>query len=315
MLGRGLSFAQPDILDTVRTRFVPVAIDDWYARRERTADGEFFRRIADQGPKQAGDFDTRQGLYIATSDGLLLAYKNRGDSPEMTRELLADGLKRWGTLGEVPNAEPTPDAGDDPRYQRVPLAGGLVLGVRQRRLARTAVGYGPGTPDKPGGQLAMRQTIWFKPDEWRDMVPPPSVGAAVNIPHLLRARLARFHAADVTQGNGEFWPRSALGTLSMTARTVGVYDDAQVIRYDGQFELKDGSIGRCVARLRGEATFHRPSGKFSRFEWVMVCEIVQADGTTTTHASLFRLPDPVEVADRLPPDGLKSPDAYWRNGE
>jgi hypothetical protein len=293
---------------------VPVAIDDWYARREYTAEGEFFRHIADQGPKPSADFHTRQGLYVVSPGGRLLAYKNSGEFPDLTRQLLTDGLKGWADLEEDATSGSVGGVLDDPRYPRTPPAGTLVLGVRHRRLRRAAEGYDVGVPDKPGGQLVMRQTIWFTPDEVKGLLPSPRVGATANVPSTVRARLARFYAQDVTQGDGEYWPRASLRQLTMTASTTGVTETEQHVRYDGRLELEHPTHGRCLARLRGEASWDHRSGVFVRFEWVLVNDHTRPDGSERVTAALFGLPDPTDAADRFPPDGLKTPEAYWRNG-
>lgn len=294
---------------------MPVAVDDWYVRREQTAEGEIFRRIADQGPKPSADFHTRQGLYVVSPGGRMLAYKNSGEFPDLTRQLLADGLKRWEDSGEDATFSGSDETAVDPRYPRSPPPGGLALGVRHRRLSRTAEGYTRGVADKPGGQLVMRQTIWFNADEVRGLVPPPTIGATANVPPSVRARLARFHTADVTQGDFEFWPRTSLRRLTMTVRTTGVVGTVQHIRYDGHFELEHPTQGHCSARLRGEASWDSQAGAFVRFEWVLVNDLTRADGRTGVSAALFRLPDANAAADHFPPHGLKTPGAYWRNVE
>lgn len=119
---------------------MPVAVDDWYVRRERTAEGEFFRRIADQGPKPSADFHTRQGLYVVSPGGRLLAYRNSGEFPDLTRQLLADGLKRWEEFGEDTTPSREDGVADDPRYPRSTPPGGLALGVRHRRRAEPPTG-------------------------------------------------------------------------------------------------------------------------------------------------------------------------------
>lgn len=57
----------------LKADFVPVAVDQAYQRRQKDTEGEFYRKIAGQGP--LSDFQgTTQGFYIATSTGELLLY-------------------------------------------------------------------------------------------------------------------------------------------------------------------------------------------------------------------------------------------------
>src|SRR5947207_14197355 len=100
--------------------YVPVAADDWYQRRRQDAEGQFFRRVADQGPRKGEGGSTRQGIYCFTADGTLLAYKNAGQLPDVMRETLQQGLRAWQKLPaerRKPGTIPVADAGGrDERY-------------------------------------------------------------------------------------------------------------------------------------------------------------------------------------------------------
>ena len=50
MAGRVSAFADREIIRLAAEDFVPVTADDWYQRRRQDAEGEFFRKVADQGP-------------------------------------------------------------------------------------------------------------------------------------------------------------------------------------------------------------------------------------------------------------------------
>src|SRR5688572_18003128 len=119
--------------------FVPVAGDDWYQRRRQDAEGLFFRRVADQGPRKGAGGGTRQGIYCLTASGKLLAYKNAHD-PQVMRETLELGLRRWKVLPaeqRKPGAVEIPPPGKvDTRYTRVPPDGGLILRSYTRILDR-----------------------------------------------------------------------------------------------------------------------------------------------------------------------------------
>ena len=47
-----LAFSDPEIIKLATEDFVPVTGDDWYQRRRQDAEGEFFRKVADQGPRK-----------------------------------------------------------------------------------------------------------------------------------------------------------------------------------------------------------------------------------------------------------------------
>src|SRR5438046_10764948 len=79
--------------------YVPVAGDDWYERRREDAEGEFFRGVADQGPRKGAGGSTRQGIYVFTAGGKLLAYRNHHD-PAVMRGVLEQALRDWRKLPE-----------------------------------------------------------------------------------------------------------------------------------------------------------------------------------------------------------------------
>src|SRR5437660_6126201 len=104
-------------------KFVPISADDWYQRRRDDAEGEFFRMVADQGPRKGKGGSTRQGIYCFTADGKLLAYRNRPD-PNVMRETLRQGLTAWKKLPES-RRKPAATKVDnlpqkDRRYTRTP---------------------------------------------------------------------------------------------------------------------------------------------------------------------------------------------------
>ena len=82
-MGRVLTFADAEIIRLTKEQFVPVTGDDWYQRRRQDAEGEFFRKVADQGPRKGKDGSTRQGIYVCTASGRMLAYRNHQDAAVM----------------------------------------------------------------------------------------------------------------------------------------------------------------------------------------------------------------------------------------
>src|SRR5687767_7356701 len=138
--------------------FVPVTADDWYQRRRQDAEGEFFRKVAAQGPRKGEGGSTRQGIYVLTADGELLSYKNAGQLAEVTREELKRGLDKFRKLPadrREPGGVEVGDAGKlDPNYARTPPPGGLVVRVHARILDRKDGELGKGTCKTLGGDRA-----------------------------------------------------------------------------------------------------------------------------------------------------------------
>jgi len=67
--GRALTFTDAQVIQLATKQCIPVASDDWYNRRKRDAEGEFFRMVSSQGPRgnNAIDGPSRQGMYIFTA--------------------------------------------------------------------------------------------------------------------------------------------------------------------------------------------------------------------------------------------------------
>lgn len=121
MLDRASTFADKEIIETLKTRFVPVALDQAYQRRQKDAEGDFYRRIAGQGPRN--NFEgTTQGLYVAGPDGAFLGYtNNRG--PNRVKRMIDQALSRYEP-SEVAAIDP---GAPDSRYNPVPPDGGLIV--------------------------------------------------------------------------------------------------------------------------------------------------------------------------------------------
>ena len=112
MLDRGSTFAHPRIIDLLKTRFVPVAIDQAYQRRQQDTEGDFYRKIAGQGPRN--DFrSTTQGFYVATAGGDLLLYNNNRD-PQKLRRLIQGALDQFERGSEFLDTAPIEIASVDP---------------------------------------------------------------------------------------------------------------------------------------------------------------------------------------------------------
>src|SRR5262249_10955661 len=152
----------------------PVAGDDWYQRRRNDAEGRFWRRVADQGPRKGIGGSTRQGIYCFTADGKLLTYRNHHD-PAVMREELKKALREWERLPEdrrKPGAVSIEDGGRvDPRYHRAPPPGGLILNVFTRILDRKDGEICKGTCSRTGGDFAARDHLWLTADDWKSLVP------------------------------------------------------------------------------------------------------------------------------------------------
>jgi hypothetical protein len=271
------------------TRFVPVAIDQAYQRRQLDMEGEFYRRIAGQGPRN--DFrSTTQGFYIATAAGDLLLYNNNRDPDKLRRmmkETLTEFESRAATADEI--------RGDrvDPRYNPTPPEGGLVVRVQ----AKVLDGYDR-APERWRDILQnslSRDNLWITRAEHRALVQG-------ELPASLQQRIARFHLVDNTRGEPPMWKPEEIVDLEMTLQdgelnghvrlATARGDRGYEAEVKGYVEVTDGVVSRfdlvALGDFQGEGAFTRgaPEGRFS-----LAISFTLADGT--------------DVADQIPPQGSR----------
>ena len=276
----------------LKSRFVPVAIDQAYQRRQKDTEGNFYRRIAGQGPR-SNFSSTTQGFYIATAAGKLLLYNNNRD-PDKVARLMKQKLDEFAKLGadraDVAGLEAS---SIDQRYNPKPPDGGLVVRVH----AKVLDGYEP-TTDRWRAifQSAMsRDNLWISKSEHQALVKG-------EVPESLQRRIARFHLVDNTRGEPPMWRDEEVRDLKMTISGDGLAGNVHL-------ETKDGSRG-YVAEIRGK--LESKNGKITRFDLVALGDF-WGEGRYTPRAPKgkfplavsFTLADGTDVADRVPPQGSR----------
>ncbi len=254
----------------LKTRFVPVAIDQAYQRRQQDVEGEFYRKIAGQGPRH--DFEsTTQGFYIATAAGDLLLYNNNRD-PDKLRRLMQQKLREFASRPDpAVLATEVGSESRDPRFNVSPPEGGLVVRVQAKVLG----GYEP-TEDRWRQifQSALsRDNLWISASEHEALV-------RGEVPVALQTRIARFHLVDNTRGEPPMWKPDEIRQLlvqldkrqlsgHVRLETAGG-DRGYEAELKGVVEVKDGAVVRldCVAlgEFWGDGPFtRRGPGENSRW--------------------------------------------------
>ncbi|MGH9363330.1 MAG: hypothetical protein ACRD2T_15575, partial [Thermoanaerobaculia bacterium] len=115
------------MIELLRSRYIPVAVDEWYHVRRKDPEGEFYRKLVYQREGLRPDADrTTQGLYIASPEGKLLRGWNNRDVPK-ARGYLAEAAGGYRPV----EAEPL-EGSDDRRLARPLPEGGLVARVASR---------------------------------------------------------------------------------------------------------------------------------------------------------------------------------------
>jgi hypothetical protein len=332
--GRVLTFADAGLIRVARAEFVPVVGDDWYQRRRQDGEGEFFRRVSDQagrGDHSTDGGSTRQGIYCLTAAGRLLAFKNCGNSAEETQKLLQRALDAWNKLPATERqagAVSVREGPLDPRYVRTPPAGTLIASVYTRLLERDAHGklsIRDTAPDRARGE-PQRDHLWIRESEWRALIPVrPEPGDHIPVPEAVQQRLFLFHLVDNTAGEPFAWRFEDLrsGSLSLTVENVAATKIK--LRLQGNALLAtDADLGRAErgydARLLGYLTYDRSKHSFVTFNCVVLgaCWGQQAIGGFRQRDQRL-LGVALEFAgdapaDRIPPQGARWMEGYWRPG-
>lgn len=276
----------------LKTSFIPVAIDQAYQRRQKDTEGDFYRKIASQGPR--GDFKgTTQGFYIATATGKLLVYNNNRN-PERVRRLMAEKLAQFTELDASDRQGKLIDATTvDKRFDPTPPEGGLIIRVR----AKVLDGYEP-TTDKWRRifQTAMsRDNLWVSKTEHRALV-------RGEFPDSLQQRIARFHLVDNTRGEPPFWRDQEVQKVQFTATSGRLKGEAHLetanhqrgyeAAMNGIIEVQGEKVVRFDAVVlgmfwgRGPYTGEPPKGRFP-----LGISFTLADGSDT--------------ADQIPPQASR----------
>ncbi|MCI0380976.1 MAG: hypothetical protein L0215_25610 [Gemmataceae bacterium] len=327
MVGRVLTFADPEVIALAQKQFVALAADDWYQRRRQDEEGKFFLHVSNQGPRKNAGSSTRQGIYIFTASGKLLTFRNHHD-PEVMKAELRKGLKAFRAL---PNSERAPgavkiadDPQADPAYHRPPPNGGLILNVYTRILDKKEDGdFCHGQCDFTGGDRAAQDHLWLTAAEWRSLVPAnPKKGERRPVPERLLYRLARFHLVDNTRGEPPHWSRQEIRSAKLDLVVEETSDSGVTLRLEGAFVLATDADTEKAQRgfdlaLHGMLQYDATKKLIDRFDVVAVGDH-WGSGTFTRKARPGRAPLGIALelsrgdrpADLVPPQAARSWQAY-----
>ena len=313
--------------------FVAVACDDWYQRRRNDAEGRFFKQVSDQGPRGGNHTSTRQGIYMFTAAGKLLAYKNAGQAPDVMREVLADALRAWNQLPAAerrPGAVTIEDPGPlDGGYTRKPPEKGLIVNVHARALERSKGGkLGDAACTVGDGDEASRDHMWLTEAEWRSLVPNGAkAGDRFALPRAIARRIARFHLIDNTRGEPPFWEAEHVRTADLSLTVASATPAAVELRLEGPVLLStDADPAKAErgydAALSGRIRYDRKADRVDRFDVVAVGDH-WGQGAYTQGARPGRAPVGVafELAsgdtpgDTVPPQAARDFDIYMAAGD
>jgi hypothetical protein len=162
-----------EVIARVSRNYVPVAVNLYVTRNAKGASGDFYRKLAEQRPKQY------QGLYVVTAECKVLAARSeqptKGTWTDDTLRLLDQGLDAFG---EVTPRRPSPTKPNADHGLGLRDDGGIALAtyVRPLSLGLDPRGRGPVVIDRvaltkdelkgltPAGGGAKGET-WRVPEE------------------------------------------------------------------------------------------------------------------------------------------------------
>jgi hypothetical protein len=292
VLDRASTFSDPEVVQLLKTKFIPVALDQWYERRQKDTEGEFYRKIAAQGPRKNFK-STTQGLYTAAADGRFLGYTNSRHVSAI-KKTLHEALEKFTPTDTQEISTHSVDAKFNPEFP----AGGVVIRVQAKVLG----GYPP-TEDRFEQifQTAVsRDNLWLTGAEHQALIKG-------TVPGSLQRKLARFHLVDNTRGEPPMWNADELKTVEMSI-TDGVIT--------GQAQLKTASSDRgYTAEFLGKLAHQ--NGKLTRFDLVAK-GLYWGQGPHTRKAPpgkfplgiSFTLADGNDIADAIPPQASRG----WLRG-
>jgi hypothetical protein len=233
-----------------------------------------FQKFAEQGHSRLAGA-TRQGIYVATPSGILLASLNSND-PERVADVLRRALDKWQTLSREQRLMP-----DDPRKQTADIKraerfypkDGLVLHVTSRDMPRPADNSTPA--NQSWWKTAWNQDYaWFTRREARQFLPAvPQPGRRRDVPISIIHRLACAHLVDNVRGQTVPFEENQVRNARLVAEVTGVDANVVTLRLEGETRTADEEGPRhhgLEMRLLGKATYDLTDERFRTFEMVAV---------------------------------------------
>jgi len=292
VLDRASTFSDPEVIRLLKTEFVPVAIDQAYQRRQSDAEGLFYQKIANQGPRKV-DGGTTQGRYLATADGEFLGYNNNRDIGDLLN-LMREALAKF-----APKEVAVVEAGEpDRRYAYDPPEAGLVVRVNSRVLG----GYEETTDErrKMFQEGLGRDNLWIRQDEHEALV-------RSEIPESLVLRLARYHLVDNTRGEPPMWEKEEMVAHSVVLKNGQLSGQVHLKSKSGDREFKAELLGFVEVKEARIVRFDLVAKGLFRGEGPFTRGAPEGDYPL---AIAFRIADGTDIADRIPPQGSRG----WLDG-
>jgi len=240
--GRASAFSDQRVIDFIAEHFVPVTTNINHSQHRKDLEGKYFRKIAEQGhyAGRTKPTATRQGLYVATVDGHLLASVNSSRADEVLK-MMKGGVAKWQqrqALGMAGSEKKVRKKTRLDKNYSVPFPkGGLVLAEVCRDLPR------PNNPSFKNWHhnfdhvwLTREEVAQFKPvsTDGKGKPKTASKGQKYKIDEAVIKRLAQFHFVDQVNGEASSWDESDVKDAFLNAEVVEVADGRVKVKLSGR---------------------------------------------------------------------------------
>jgi hypothetical protein len=300
VLDRVSIFSDPQIVEVLKTRVIPVAVDAWYMNRKQDGEGEFYRKVVSQDSSRTDFNSSTQGRYAFTPEGQLIGFNNNR-SVERIQNLLKKALEKY-----PPGATPAEAALIDPlrkaSLDRTIKEGTVVVNVYAKVLG--------GQDETENKTAKMFQAslgedhLWIRKDEADAL-------ARGELAESLKRRLALYHLNDFTRGEPNMWRANQVKKLEMTLKDGKLSGAVQLETADGKRGYETDLLGFIEAK----------DGRLSRFDLVSKGLFWGAGSYTNTAGTpkgkfplgvAFRIADGKNEADKVPPQAARDLNEYLR---
>ncbi|MBI3857638.1 MAG: hypothetical protein HY293_18305 [Planctomycetes bacterium] len=281
MLDRASIFSDPQIVEILKTKVIPVAVDAWYMNRKQDGEGEFYRKVVSQDVARTNFNSSTQGRYAFTPEGKLIGFNNNR-SVERIQRLLQKAIEA------VPGGGATP-------IDTARTAGGLDRTLPDGTVIVNVYGKVIGGQEETGNKTAQmfqaslgEDHLWIRKGEAEQL-------SRGELPESLKRRIALYHLNDFTRGEPNLWRADQVKKLEMGLKDGKLTGSVQLETPDGRRGYETELLGFVEAK----------DGKLTRFD-VVSKGLFWGAGTYTNTAGTPKGKFPLAVAFRLAEGGLEA---------
>ncbi len=216
----------------ISEKLIPTTDEVWRLQRAIDGDAIMFQNMAKDGhyKKEGG---TRQGIYVCTSNGILLSSIN-SLNPDFVLDMIKDGLEKWSRLPSFDKKLSYDLSGKvNHRWEHSYPSKGLVLKSSKIDLL-----------DDPPLRTSENKRwnidyVWFSKKEAQLWIPDNiQIGQTYQLPNLIKNRLFQYHFLDNVIGQTLPFAISEIQTSDLKTKIIDFTDDFIFIEIEGYSKAK-----------------------------------------------------------------------------